>query len=393
MYKKATHHRDGFSIFAQGFFITTLLALCLFSLLLLCPAMASAAGNGCIPKTNPGACDDGTGPAVCTAMHLPSAVHHLTVIGTGFANTGACVYTFNQQGTLKGDAVNQSGAGGTVPTPVFNAGYTAGGLRTTDIGWDSDWEQVGNGFPGNLLVAAGKMQAVLDWVFENIRGTTAKTPFCAWAGSAGSGAMLFALTHYGEGDSKLDHVQVQAATPFARIDILCNPNIGPMKTTVCPDVTNVAPNEYPGPRAYLHNNDCMTTNVTQAELTAWHDQSIVNKAEQISFSKTTLSAFYCQNAPNKTIPQGTYFFGSNNTRISLDVPVDFLNPDGSVYCKAGTACHPLIYCAPLSSTCVGEIAFGDPKVLALEVADMVNNCTTSMHTTPAAAVKEGENLP
>jgi hypothetical protein len=382
--------RNMFALFRSGvpqdFFVGCCLALFVSCLLLCSPQKAHAAGNGCVPTTNPGACDDGTGPTVCTALTGFSVVHHLTVTGTAFASTGACIYTFNQKGTLKGDAVAQSGSNGTSPSPVFNAGYTAGGLRTSDVGWDSDWAQTGNGFPGNIMSAAGKMGAVLDWINSNIRGVGATTPFCAWGGSQGSSAVLYALTHYGEGDSKLDHVQVQAATPFARIDVLCNPNVGPMANTVCPDVKNVAPNQYPGPRLYLHNNDCMTSSVTQTELDAWRAQSIVSSTEQHKYTKTTLSAFYCQNQPNKTVPQGTYFFGVNNTYINIDVPVDFLKPDGTVYCPANTACHPMIYCAPTTSTCVGEIAFQDPQVKALEVADMVNNCVQSMH--PAAAVAE-----
>ena len=180
--------------------------------------------------------------------------------------------------------------------------------------------------------------------------------------------------HYHEGDTKLDHVQVQAASPFARLDIRCDPNAPPVATTLCPADTNIAPNFYPGPRYYLHNNACMSSSVTPQELGQWHAQSIVSNSEQISFSKTTLSAFYCQNQPNFTVAQGTYLFGVDNTSISIDVPVDFLNPDGSVYCAANTPCHPLLYCAPTTSTCQGEIAFQDPKVKALQIQDMINNC-------------------
>lgn len=81
-----------------------------------------------------------------------------------------------------------------------------------------------------------------------------------------------------------------------------------------------------------------------------------------------------RNQPNFTVAQGTYFFGVDNTNINIDVPVDFLNPDGTVYCAANTACHPLLYCAPTTSTCQGEIAFEDPAVKALEIKDMINNC-------------------
>jgi hypothetical protein len=362
---------------AQEFVTGSLLAFCLlsvFSLLLGSPPKASAAGNGCVATSNPGACDDGTATTVCTRTLGQSARYHLTVTGSNFAPTGACLYTFNARGRLKGDVVLQSGASGVAPIPIFNASYNAAGLRATDIGWDTDWEQTGNGYAGSLLAAAGKMQAVLDWIDANIRGIGASTPFCAWAGSAGSGAMLYALTQYGEGDSKLDHVQVQAATPFARLDVRCDPNVGPMATTLCPDVNNVSPNPFPGPRAYLHSNACMSPSVTQQELAAWQAQSIVSPTEQTSFTKTTLSAFYCQNQPNFTIPHGTYFFGVQNTNINIDVPVDFLNPDGSIYCAKNTPCHPYLYCAPLTSTCQGEIAFQDPKVKAMEVADMINNC-------------------
>ena len=320
---------------------------------------------------------------MCTQLKA-STVYHLTVTASNFATTGVCVYVTNQKGTLKGDVVLQSGAGGTSPIPIFTPAWTSAGLRTSALGWDSAWEQVGDAYPGSLLAAAGKMKAALDWVDANIRGVAPTTPFCAWAGSAGSSAMLYALTHYGEGDSKLDHVQVQAATPYARIDVLCNPNVGPMANTVCPAVKNIAPNFVPGPRVFLHDNSCMTSSVTQQQLDAWHAQSIVSSTEQTSFGKTTLSAFYCQNQENFTIAQGTYFFGVHNGQINIDVPVNFLNPDGTVYCPANTPCHPMIYCAPTTASCSGEIAFQDPQVKALEASDMINNCVNKHPATPDA---------
>jgi len=372
---------------AQGMLLKTLLAVFVLSIFLSAPAKAKAQGNGCVPNTNPGACDDGTGATKCTKMKA-SEVHHLTVAGSLFQTTGACVYVTNATGTVKGDVILQSGAGGEAPIPIFSAGWAAAGLRNSSISWDSDWENTGsNAYAGSLLNAAGKMQAVIDWVYDNIRGTGATTPYCAWAGSAGSGAVLYALAEYGEGDSKLDHVQVQAATPFARIDVLCNPNVPNMETTLCPDVTNISPNHYPGPRVYLHNNDCDSSKVTQEELAEWAAMSIVNpNTEQTNYTKTTLSAFYCQNQPNFTVPQGTYFFGQNNTNITIDVPANFYNPDGTVYCPANTQCNPYLYCAPTTSTCVGEIAFQDPKVKALESDDMINNCISKHNTTAPKVV-------
>src|SRR5262249_52753052 len=158
----------------------------------------------------------------------------------------ACVYTFNQKGTLKGDVIVQSGSNGIDPSPVFNQGYTGAGLRTSDVGWDSDWAQVGNAYPGNILAAAGKMKAVIDWVNAHIRGVSAPTPYCGWGGSQGSAAILYSLMHYHEGDTKLDHVQVQAASPFARLDIRCDPNAPAVSPTLCPADTSVAPNFFPG---------------------------------------------------------------------------------------------------------------------------------------------------
>ncbi len=359
---------------AQALFWASLLTVVLLSAFLSSPAKAATTETPCVSATNPGACDDGTGPTVCTKLKS-SAVYHLTVRGSNFQTTGACLYVSNQQGTLKGDVVLQSGAGGTAPIPIFNSAWAAAGLRSTAVAWDSDWEQVGNAYSGSLRNAAGKMVAVIDWIYANIRASSA-TPYCAWAGSAGSGAVLYALTQYGEGDSKLDHVQVQAASPFARIDVLCDPTVGPMSTTVCPDVNNISPNHYPGPRNYLHNNACDSSKVTQQELDEWAAMSIVSSTEQTSYTKTTLSAFYCQNQPNFTVPQGTYFLGQSNTNIDIDVPADFYNPDGTVYCPANTPCHPYLYCAPTTSTCVGEIAFQDPKVKALEVDDMIHNCVS-----------------
>ena len=197
--------------------------------------------------------------------------------------------------------------------------------------------------------------------------------------------MLYAITHYGEGDSKLDHVMLQAATPFARIDIGCDPNALPLARTVCPDVEDLD-QHYVGNQidiitASTHVQSCMGS-PTASELQTLASQSIVSAGEQTTFTKTSISAFYCQRSPNLTIAGGTYFFGADNTNIATNLKTPSYNPDGSLRCAAGEACRPQIVCAPLSSSCNGESVERDPEIFDQMVADMKLNCIPR-HSAPS----------
>lgn len=337
---------------------------------------AMQTARACSPTSNPGACDDGTGATACSAVPGASDKRHLTVTGTGFVATGACVYILKPSGTLKGDIVTHGGGGGTNPMTVFNHDSTAAGFRVTDIAWDSPWEDTGVGHPGSILVAAGKVAAVLDWIYLNIRGSAASTAFCGEGFSGGSSAMLYAMTHYGEGDSKLDHVIVLATTPFGRIDLGCD-STTPAMATVCPSVT-ISPvyNSAVAPAVgnWTHDTHCGNASPPASSTSAWQAQSIVSPGEQTAFTKTSLSAFFCQNNPNGTIAQGTLVFGGSNENLTMTLPNAFYNQDGTVRCAAGVACDPEIVCAPLTSSCSGEAVYTDPTMKAEIISDMQNNC-------------------
>jgi hypothetical protein len=334
-------------------------------------------GGGDAGPCVPGACDDGLGASKCHAAPSGTgARYHLSVTGAGFADIGVCLYVVNPTGAVRGDVVVHGGGGGTSPEGTFNTAFTAAGFRVTDVAWDSDWELTGTGYPGSILVAAGRVRAVLDWTYAFIR--TGNGAFCGHGYSGGTGAMLYAITHYGEGDSKLDHVQLMAGTPFGRIDQGCDPSVVPMATTLCPDIQNLA-QPYPGwalgwIRTWTEDPSCALS-PSAASLQAWSDQSIVSAGEQTTFAKTSTSSFYCQKNPNITVAGGTYVFGATGTNVAFTLPTDFLAPDGGVLCGAGQPCQPLIYCAPLTANCAGENVAGDPTAFADMVQDMSLNCT------------------
>lgn len=333
-------------------------------------------GNRCTPTTNPGACNDNTGPSVCRALKGASNAIHLTVTGTGFANTGACLYVFNPSGNPRGDVVVHAGSDGTTPESDFNTDYTQSGFRVTDIAWDNAWEDTGLA-QASILTAAGKVKAVLDWIYQNVRGSSRSTAFCGHGFSGGSSALLYAVMNYGEGDSKLDHVVLLAATPFANIASGCDSSSAPMPLTVCPLVVNLSPFYSDAARSvanWTNDTNCGSSNPPNSSARAWEQQSILNGSQQTVFKKTSMSAFYCQNNANETVPQGTYVFGVTDTNLTLSLSTPFYNANGSVRCKANTSCRPQLVCAPLTAVCSGEQVQDDAAMRQQIVSDMQNNC-------------------
>lgn len=358
-----------------------------------------AATTGACPGSgDPSACDDGTGSlGTKTACPIgeadPTATisYHLTVTGSKFAATGACIYVTNSScSSAKGDLLQFAGGDGTGVQNELDKAVTQDPycVRTLDVKWDKAWEDDGMttggpaGMGGDMLAASQKAHALIAWVHDFQRSSTS-TPFCGRGSSGGSSELLFEVFH-GSGDALFDHLQLQHTTPFARIDKGCD-SASPQEGTnkVCstlPTTTEPQYNDAAGfVRNITHDPNCDTDGGTLSdpERAALRAMSVVTTdVTKTTLHKTSVSAFMCAMAPNATQGQAVDVFGVNADLASagsaayagiLDVQV----ATAFNGCAAGAECAPHVDCAADCST----ETFGTTKEdRAALLADIQSNC-------------------
>jgi len=348
---------------------------CQAALLFAAAALAAAPrAEACTPSTDPGACDDGTGRTACTQAP-PGATgrFHLTVLGTGFAPIGACVYVSEPTVGYTGDVVMHKGSTGQASWNTFNASHRGNGLRVSNLVWDSAWEDSGLGTgQRSPKTAALRVKAALAWIHQNVHVVGAAAAFCGAGTSGGSGALLYSIMHHGAGEL-FDHVQLQAATPMGRIDVGCTPRQAPVPTD-CPGVSlspSYSERSASNFRKWTNVRSCLKANRTQTDMNGWREASVASAGARRAFDKTSISAFWCQTSPNETLPQGALVFGAANDQISFSTRAPAFQPDGTQRCAANAACRPYLDCA---TQCAGEAATMDPAAFNRMVADMKLNC-------------------
>ena len=351
------------------------------------------------------ACDDGTGSlgtkAACPTSTVPgSAVsYHLQVSGSMFTTIGACLYvTPTSCSSAKADVMEFSGSDGTSPGAAFNGLGESSPycFRLLSVAWDSNWADDGMttggpaGMGGNVLAASLRPKAVMTWVHTYLR-TSDTTPLCGSGGSAGSSELLFQLMHNG-GEALLDHVQLNAATPYARFDLGCN-NATPAEgsNVVCsalppgtaPQYSYLEGSSNPGAVRLVaggtHDPNCDADGGVQSasEAAALQAMSLVtNGFVPVTLHHTSLSVYMCATVPNATQGEAVYVFGKDADLASADagpytglLSLQLATPFYG--CTAGSTCVPHIVCDP---SCATE-TFGSTSQDKLELAaDMQNNC-------------------
>jgi hypothetical protein len=128
-------------------------------------------------------------------------------------------------GAPKGTVILLTGGGGTgsysgdftygqqIISQIVAAGFTAVELRWTGMGgWLSG--------PGGPRKLACRFATAAKWIYENVHVGGSANPFCATGNSGGSGAIAYALAHYGLG-ALFDMVEPTSGPPFGRIDHGC----------------------------------------------------------------------------------------------------------------------------------------------------------------------------
>lgn len=205
-----------------------------------------------------------------------------------------------------GTIVQFSGSGGEGFHAAGLANYRAANYRQVLVGWRTDWEQTAS---HGIKTAACRPATLMKWIFDEPRlhASSRATAFCGEGFSGGSGQLGYLLADYGIGDY-LDYVNELSGPPFARIDLGCDGN-APATATVCGDsVTMRLP-----PSLNMWENiatplTCGATTASAAEVTRWHEDSIMSTGAVYAYPKTHVEFFDCTNSATAVTGMAQLFY-------------------------------------------------------------------------------------
>jgi hypothetical protein len=260
---------------------------------------------------------DSTTPATCYTANL-----------AGCPNASPLNFTYSVDApatTPQGTIVLLSGGSGVDDTGDIGSAdfYFNHGFEVIQVEWSYDWEVTnapagfnGGGavtsYPANVQVAACRQATFLNYVFNsNNTNLYSAGGRCAEGGSAGSGAIAYALTFYGAG-SYLDAVELKSGPPIADFQAGCEEPPAP-DVTICPagqvgcQLGGTSPwvlsptytGAASGVRIWTNDNSCAQpgTTTSASSNAAWLAQSIVNggtPAGVYNYPHTAMSAWLCQ---------------------------------------------------------------------------------------------------
>src|SRR5262249_49786063 len=155
----------------------------------------------------------------------------------------------------------------------FVAGYQAKGFRVVQARWNSDWEETSS---ASVRAAACRPSTLFHWVKSQL--ASPNQPFCVHGSSGGSGALGFALTHYGL-KSEIARAALAFGPVFSRIDYGCAPSTysGPPRN-LCPEDTRALFTYTPNSAGLVdgwENTKGCAANPNTTDVPHWSSDSIV----------------------------------------------------------------------------------------------------------------------
>lgn len=285
----------------------------------------------------------------------------------------------------KGVIVTHSGSNGTtfqndqLTVAMFQRGWSL-----AQIAWHLPWECPKHSatdcatdttpLPQRAGIAESgcRPATVMKWIHDTAPAADgsaflpAGQPYCGHGSSGGSGAFWYALTRYGLG-AQLDHVVLQASTPFGRIDVGCNPaSRSTMGPAPCDNVTppsvfvNFTNNNTTTDRAF---NQWLSTTGCDAspsadELALYARSSVVATGADFTFP-TPVTTYDCVDpATLNVVPGGGHFVH------------DALRAHDPAGAKWRGAC----VVNGVNGSCTGEQAFADPTILQTAINELDGKC-------------------
>lgn len=236
---------------------------------------------------------------------------HVTVQCPGIAELGATVAIVDpaDAGAQLATIIGFAGGGGDAFYGTGAAQLAAKGTyRLVLPKWDSDWETSADG----ILAAACRPATLISWVFDNLHGASKTKAFCGTGFSGGSGAMSYALAHYGREDV-LDYVALAAGPPFGRLDYGCAPATyaGPPRV-LCPLLQDAVVPLSDKIDTWENTKTCGAASPSVDDLLKWARDSVVSPGADYDYPKTVVDFFDCTNMPNGTTG-GAFFYSSKIT--------------------------------------------------------------------------------
>jgi hypothetical protein len=283
--------------------------------------------------------------------------------------------------TSNGTIVTHGGGGGTafMRSEIVLAVYGRG-WDLAQVAWDAPWEcplhegrQCGVDFTPvpdrrGIKDAACRPATVVQWIREQAERRDGSpfvadaAPMCGHGFSGGSGALWYSLAHYGA-SAWLDFAQVGASTPFARIDIGCDPaNASTTVPAACDnlDSSPQVPVTYDanGAMSHLALNTWFSTDTCDGtpspdDLAMFARNSILSPGANLDFA-TPVSAYVCVDDATVNVVPGMGHYLQEALLADRFTSSCVVN---------GT-----------NGTCQGEGVFSDPDMRDAAIAELDASC-------------------
>jgi hypothetical protein len=258
----------------------------------------------CVAQTLPLGTVTNASKVSCTTNFYPgSACTSVTVSCPNVADIQATYSYLGPKGSKVGVVVLVNGAEDLSPGGShYVSGYLDYDIAVEQVEFATGWEATGE--TPNLKNAACRMATLLNYMQKGTRSF----PFGVHAGSAGAGAVGYALAWYGFAPQV---VEVTSGPSFSDIELGCEvPRpahllILPTNGSSWTDLLNYnETNTEANMQAWTGDPTCAGTNDTsKTSDAAWKAMSIVSTGAQNSFPHTAISGWVCDNAINNSASQ------------------------------------------------------------------------------------------
>ncbi len=254
----------------------------------------------------------------CTTDFYPrSACTTVTVSCPNVADIRATYGYLGPKGSKMGVVVLVNGAEDLSPGGSHYVGaYLSYEFAIEQVEFATGWEATGE--TPNLKNAACRMATLLSYMQQ----ATSTLPFGVHAGSAGAGAVGYALAWYGLAPQA---VELTSGPSFSDIELGCEvPKpahllVVPTNGSSWADLLNYnEANTEANMQAWTGNASCAgTKNTSGASDAAWKAMSIVSTGAQNNFPNMAISGWVCNNSANNSAAQTYEWFSQLTSPWSL----------------------------------------------------------------------------